>query len=223
MAIPRPRTPDFRPTPAAPTTSGTSDLPPGRWRRLFGPVPGVPRWAVVAAYTAFLSVLPSGLWRSLGAFTEAGRAHGSGEVPTWIPMESYVIALSVLSLLVAFTAVGLIAPWGESFPRWIPGLRGRPVPVLGAVIPAFLGALTVTVLWTAGWVTIALGTTLQGDPAPPDFPTEELTGWPLAGFYAAYLPLLLWGPLLGAVTVAYWRRRTGAAPARFARADRDRA
>ena len=196
---------------------------PRTWRSLLGPVPGAPRWAVVAAYTAFLSVLPSGLWRSLGAFTEAGRAHGSGTLPAWVPMESYVIALSVFSLVVSFTAVGLIAPWGETFPRWIPRLRGRTVPVLAAVIPASLGALTVTVLWTAGWVTIPLGITLQGDPTPPDFPTEELTGLPLAGFYAAYLPLLLWGPLLGAVTVAYWRRRTGAGPARFTAADRSHA
>jgi hypothetical protein len=81
----------------------------------------------------------------------------------------------------------------------------------------------VTVLWTAGWVTIPLGITLQGDPTPPDFPTEELTGWSLAAFYVAYLPLLLWGPLLGAVTVAYWRRRTGAAPARLTAANRDHA
>jgi hypothetical protein len=178
---------------------------------------------VVAAYTAFLSVLPSGVWRSLGAFTESGRAHGSGDVPVWLPMEAYSILLTVVSLLASFTAVGLIASWGETFPRWIPGPRGRTVPVLAAVVPAALGALTVTVLWTAGWVTIPLGITLQGDPTPPDFPTEELTGWSLAAFYVAYLPLLLWGPLLGAVTVAYWRRRTGAAPARLTAANRDHA
>ncbi|MEV0086934.1 hypothetical protein [Saccharopolyspora sp. NPDC050642] len=37
---------------------------------------------------------------------------------------------------------GLIRPWGERFPRWIPGAAGRPVPVDLAVVPA----LTVSVL-----------------------------------------------------------------------------
>ncbi|WP_306365972.1 hypothetical protein [Nocardiopsis sp. CC223A] len=63
-----------------------------------------------------------------------------------------------------------------------------------------------TLLWTAGRVSTWLGVTVQGDPAPPGFPTGALTGWPLAAFYAAHL--LLGGSLLGAVTVAYRRRRS---------------
>jgi hypothetical protein len=42
----------------------------------------------------------------------------------------------------------------------------------------------------------------------PDMPgiTFSSTGWEVL-FYACYTPLLLWGPLLAAVTVAYYRRR----------------
>jgi hypothetical protein len=37
---------------------------------------------------------------------------------------------------------------------------------------------------------------------------------------ACYLPLLAWAPLLAAVTAAYWRRRTRAADAADAGAER---
>ncbi|MEV0700358.1 hypothetical protein AB0I53_20940 [Saccharopolyspora sp. NPDC050389] len=63
-----------------------------------------------------------------------------------LPMERDAV-LAGLGLAVAATggAVltwGLIRPWGERFPRWIPGAAGRPVPVNLAVVPA----LTVAVL-----------------------------------------------------------------------------
>jgi hypothetical protein len=92
------------------------------------------------------------------------------------------------------------------FPRWIPLLGGRRVPTKAAVIPATLGAVAVTVLWTAAFVADFLGVTLSGEPTPENFPTKA-GGWEAAIFYACYLPLLLWGPLLAAVTFAYARRR----------------
>jgi hypothetical protein len=141
-------------------------------------------------------VLPSSLWR-LPAVFDDGR--GVGE-------RAYIVFLSILSELVAFTAVGLVATWGERFPRWIPGLRGRTVPMRAAVIPATLGAVMLTVLWTAAFITQFAGVTLRGEPIPADFPTQA-GGWEAAIFYLCYLPLLLWGPLLTAVTYAYHRRR----------------
>jgi len=44
-------------------------------------------------------------------------------------------------------------------------------------------------------------------PLPPDNPMT-LHDWHSALIWAAYAPLVLWGPLLGWLTVAYWRRRT---------------
>ncbi|UUV33497.1 hypothetical protein NQK81_08610 [Amycolatopsis roodepoortensis] len=179
------------------------------WTRAHAPVPGVPRWAKVAAYAIPFTVLPSGLWRIMTVVFDIGGdgPHGSGQLPSWLPGPVYVVALSVVSELIAFTAIGLIAGWGEVFPRWIPLLGGRRVPPLAAVVPAALGAAVLTVLWTAAVVTEMSGITLQGDPLPADYPTKTLHGWKLAFFELTYAPLLLWGPLLAAVCFAYWRRR----------------
>ncbi|MEV0148918.1 MULTISPECIES: hypothetical protein [unclassified Nonomuraea] len=166
------------------------------WRAAHTPVAGVPRWARIAAYAVPFTVLPSSLWRLPAVFDDG---IGVGE-------RVYIVFLSILSELVAFTAVGLVAAWGERFPRWIPWLRGRRVPTPAAVIPATLGAVILTVLWTAAFVTEFAGVTLRGEPIPADFPTQA-GGWEAAVFYLCYLPLLLWGPLLATVTYAYHRRR----------------
>ena len=166
----------------------------------------VPRWAVRVAYGVPLTVLPSGLWR-IAAILEDGGRHGRGDVPGWMPMLVYVIVLSVLSELLAFTAVGLVATWGEVWPRWIPFLAGRRVPTLAATIPATLAAAVLTVWVTVAMGCIGAGVTIQGDPLPADFPTAG-GGWQAFFFYVAYLPLLLWGPLLGVLAVHYYRRRS---------------
>lgn len=176
------------------------------WKAAHAPVAGVPRWARVAAYAVPLTVLPSGIWRLGLLFVDHSEAD-SGQLPDWLPLEVYVVLLSVVSELLAFTAVGLVAAWGEVVPRWIPVLGGRRIPVAAAAVPAALGAVVLTALWTVlAAVTQVAGTTLQGDPVPADFPSEA-GGWTAAWFYVCYVPLVLWGPLLGVVTVAYWRRR----------------
>ncbi|WP_328924217.1 hypothetical protein OG429_05910 [Streptomyces sp. NBC_00190] len=178
------------------------------WRAAHTPVAGVPRWARIAAYAIPFTVLPSGIWR-LGLLFVDHSAADSGRLPHWLPLDVYVVVLSVLSELLAFTAVGLVAAWGEVVPRWIPVLGGRRIPVAAACVPAALGAFALTVLWTVlAAVTQVAGTTVQGDPLPDDFPSEA-GGWSAVWFYVCYTPLVLWGPLLGAVTVAYWRRRAG--------------
>ncbi len=52
------------------------------------------------------------------------------------------------------------------------------------------------------------GVTVRGEPLPDNYPlhTRDLEGV-LA--IASYAPLLLWGPMLAALTIAYWRRRSG--------------
>ncbi|MBC9716186.1 hypothetical protein H9Y04_26975 [Streptomyces sp. TRM66268-LWL] len=198
---------------ADPAGAATAPTPSGRmraaWKRAHTPVPGVPRWARIAAYAIPFTVLPSGAWRILTVVFHVGdeATHGRGQLPDWLPGPVYIVALSVLSELLAFTAVGLIAAWGEVVPRWIPLLGGRRVPPLAALVPAALGAVVLTALWTAAFVTELSGVTLQGRPLPADSPTVALHGWELAFFHATYLPLLLWGPLLAAVCFAYGRRR----------------
>ncbi|MEV4497033.1 hypothetical protein AB0J84_15175 [Micromonospora arborensis] len=186
-------------TPSLPVAarSGESRLRTA-WRAAHAPVVGVPRWARIAAYLIPFTVLPSGLWRLPVAFRDDVGLDG----------RAYLVCLSIVAELIAFAAVGLIAGWGERFPRWIPGLAGRRVPTPAALVPATLGATVLTVLWTAAFARIFAGVTMGGTPLPADFPTQG-GAWEAAIFYACYLPLLLWGPLLAAVAYAYHRRRQG--------------
>ncbi|MET0416155.1 MAG: hypothetical protein ABW022_09065 [Actinoplanes sp.] len=174
----------------------TTDRMRAMWRSAHTAVPGVPRWARIAALTIPFTVLPSGIWRLPAAFRD-GSSFGE---------RLYIVCLSVGAEAIAFTALGLIAGWGERFPRWIPGLRGRRVPTAAAVVPAALGAVFLTILWTAAFSGIFAGQTWGGEPLPAEFPTQGGTLEAVI-FYACYLPLLLWGPLLAAVAYAFHRRR----------------
>ncbi|MFG2570084.1 hypothetical protein ACGFR6_32240 [Streptomyces sp. NPDC048567] len=157
-----------------------------------------PRWAVSAAHLCALVTLPTGIWRLLLAtghtvgYTDAGYA--AMDFTGW--GAGYVLGLSVLSEAVALLTLGLVRPWGEVLPRWLPRLGGRSLPRLAVVVPAALGALVLTVLWTplvAWWA----------------LPHPDLTANGSAVVGLLYLPLVAWGPLLGAVTVSYHRRRVG--------------
>ncbi|WP_242906967.1 hypothetical protein [Actinomadura terrae] len=185
------------------------------WRAAHAPAAGVPRWARTAALAIPFLVLPSSLWRIVGITLHvpivngAGADGADGNLPSWLPVEVYVLLLSLLSEGLAFTAIGLVATWGEVFPRWVPFLRGRRVPTLGAVVPAALGAAVLTPLWGTLAVFVPRAQTVQGRPVEGPNPMD-LNTWEGALAYGAYLPLVLWGPLLAAVTVAYWRRRRAA-------------
>lgn len=103
----------------------------------------------------------------------------------------YVVGLSIVQVLCGWLVVGLVRPWGErlagiDIPRWLPVILGT------------LGGLLVTWLFT---VTLA-GQLLGG--ARPDQYTVH--GSALALMVAAYLPILLWGPLTLAAVVGYARR-----------------
>ncbi|GAA0925497.1 hypothetical protein [Nonomuraea longicatena] len=99
--------------------------------------------------------------------------------------------LATFGALGGILTLGLTQRWGEVFPRWIPGLRGRRVPPLLAVIPAGFVSIIITV---AGITYIRL--TVVGK--------FEMTEW------GAWLPELfwpIWGAALATATVAYYRRR----------------
>ena len=182
------------------------------WAAAHVPAAGVSRRARIAALAVPLTVLPSSVWR-IAACTfhapvmrgDVGYGLGSSGLPG-VPLGLYVILLSIVSELLAFATVGLVSTWGEVFPRWIPVLRGRRVPALSAVIPAALGAAVLTLLWTWTAVSMSLGLRIDGRPQLQDAPLS-FGDWQGLVAVAAYAPLLLWGPLLGAVTISYWRRR----------------
>ena len=195
----------------------TTEAPPaGRihaaWDAAHAPAAGVPRWARMAAYAVPLTVLPSSVWRIAVCTFHApimrgdlGSALGSSGLPG-VTLGLYVVLLSIVSELLAFTAVGLVSAWGEVVPRWIPVLHGRRVPALAAVVPAALGAAVLTLLWTWMAVSMSLGLRIDGRPQAATAPVS-FGDWKGLVAVAAYAPLLVWGPLLGAVTISYWRRR----------------
>ena len=176
--------------------------------------PGVPRWAHVAAHLVPLTVLPSGLWRLvLGVGIPVGFSGELAEIyaaPGWIT--PYVIVLSLLAEGAALLTLGLVRPWGERIPDSWPLLGGRDVPVLAAVLPAALGAAMITLInWTSALMWY--GPENNGDPDAP----HGLAGLIMT---AAYAPMLAWGPLLGAVTAAYYvRRRRTSVSARAGKAE----
>jgi hypothetical protein len=175
-------------------------------------VAGVPRWAWIAAYAVPFTVLPSSLWR-IAVFTfHAPIVRGtipSGNAASGlpgVPLALYVIFLSLVSELAGYSAIGLIAAWGEVFPRWIPVLRGRRVPTLAAVLPAAFGTAVLTLLWTWVAVSFSLSMRIDGGPLTKNV-LLSFDNWQGLVAIAAYAPLVLWGPLLGAVTIGYWKRR----------------
>ncbi|MEV7187081.1 hypothetical protein [Kitasatospora sp. NPDC093102] len=164
-------------------------------------VPPAPRWAQLAAKAAALTTVPSGLWRivfGFGApmgFTGATAAAYAEHQPGWGTV--YCVALSALAESLAFLTLGLVRPWGLIAPRWIPLIGGRRVQPLAAILPAMLGSVVLTAVGMealfGGWAR-----NLVDPDSPRGFAAVVMT--------LAYLPLVAWGPLLGAVTLDYARR-----------------
>ncbi|MBZ4318100.1 hypothetical protein [Streptomyces huiliensis] len=156
----------------------------------------------MAAHAVPLAVLPSGLWRMAMA---VGIPVGwSGQLAEdWQPSPEnffYITLLTVVTETLAFLTLGLVRPWGERLPRWFPFLGGRRVPVWAAAVPAGLGALAVAAV-TLPMFWGGMPADAGGSDAPQGVAALVMN--------ACYVPLLLWGPLVAVVTVAYCRRRLG--------------
>ncbi len=154
------------------------------------------RWTVLAAWGAFLSTVPSAVWRVLMIVgLMPGTQHlrrfelGSDATEAYI----YVFALSAVQLAMAFLTVGLVRPWGERF-------LGRRVPLVPVLIIATLGGLAVVWLFD---ITI-VHQLLSGQRPDND---GLIAGVPLVVMVACYAPILLWGPLELLATTGYWLRR----------------
>ncbi|WNF28527.1 hypothetical protein RI138_17735 [Streptomyces sp. C11-1] len=165
------------------------------------PVEPVPRWAVRMAHAIPLCVLPSGLWR---VALVLGLAGYDSDYQWAVWERPYVIGLSVVSEGLALLALGLVRPWGEVVPRWVPGLRGRRIPIPAVVIPAALGAALIMMLCAYGTLNQIFGFMEPLNDDGTGLPTSGPAAWAL---WTTYAPLLAWGPLLVILTVAYYRRR----------------
>jgi hypothetical protein len=143
------------------------------------------KWGRVASWIAFACALPYGLMRM-----------------TWLTPWPYMggplgddlpLATRVWGLLLGFAALGggvlclgLTQAWGERWPFWMLPLKGRPVPPMVAIVP---GAIMAAMFTFMAVPMVALG--IRQD-------ALEL---------AWAFPFYIWGPALGAATLAYAIRR----------------
>ncbi|WFB05685.1 hypothetical protein LRS74_00640 [Streptomyces sp. LX-29] len=170
-----------------PTTGRPEVLPPARW-------------AVWAAWATPLSLLPSSVWRVTVGFTDGHTA----------PEIVYMVALSCVMMGVAFLTVGLVRPWGEIFPRWIPGAAGCPVPARAVTRIARVGAVLIILITLYGVLNNIFG--FVDDPPGNLIGDQEKYDEPPAWVNYLYLPAAAWGFLVLAVAGDYARRMAGRVP-----------
>jgi hypothetical protein len=157
-------------------------------------LPGVPRRTVLAAHAVPLVTLPAALWRLAFAF---GLPVSEIPIPhAWQVLS--VVGLAVITEGLALLTLGLVRPWGETVPGWIPLLGGRRVHPLAATVPAVLGGLVLAFLLYRAFWSYSTHIGLEGTGTPGQF----------ALLLVCYVPMLSWPPLLIAVALAYYRRRT---------------
>jgi hypothetical protein len=157
------------------------------------------RWVVAAVVLPVPYELTRWAW-ALG--WPVGVTTGADAIARWSPGErAGMFAIGALPLVGGLLTHGLVRPWGEIAPRWIPRLGGRPVPRA----PVVAVAATATLLIVTGALSlhrITLNVALERVPAP----RPDVEGW---GAWAPGLLWLPWGLALGAATYCYWRRRRG--------------
>jgi len=166
-------------------------------------------WTVRTAHLVTLLMLPSGLWRigvvlgySMGIRAAAGvDAASGGLAPGWQAVA--ILGLTVVSEGVGLLSLGLVRPWGELVPSWIPLIGGRRLPPAGVTVVAAAGAVALMIIWIFATVNFFI-LTIFGAPGRG---FVFASGWWEALLIACYLPLLLWGPMLLLLTWAYYRRR----------------
>src|SRR5690625_3381049 len=171
------------------------------------------RWAVVAAWVSALAGLAPVMWRVHMLLWGAGWDLAP-EYRSQPQLIGYVLALCVLEAIASLLVLGLVRPWGEVWPRWLPVVAGRLIPPWLVVAVASLGALAVTVIviMTAYQLT---GMTVQG----VSNPVLQVHGWHRGFLLAHYLPWPLWPIGLWLAIIAYalrWQMFSSADPARAA-------
>lgn len=167
--------------------------------------------AACAGTAAFLPYTVMKLiWASGGTFAGTtgdeiiAISERNGASGIWLTLESWGLdGTALLAVLGVFLLWGLVRPWGQVFPRWLPLLHGSRVPRWLPLTPALLGAATLapygvvgigyTTLATAGIVTMRRG----------DFHTASdalLVGWIGMVAFAVY------GVALTIAARSYWHR-----------------
>lgn len=154
------------------------------------------RWGRAAVLVAVVPPVVYALTRYIWMVHPLGFDRSDWEVARDTGQLLAGVWLGTFALLGAVLTLGLVQRWGEVFPRWVPRLAGRPVPVAAAVVPA---GLVAAVLVPAGVSMIrqVLSNAAQIDP---------IADW--AAFGPTFL-WPLWGVALAVATAGYALRRRG--------------
>ncbi|MFG3410350.1 hypothetical protein [Streptomyces sp. NPDC048142] len=166
----------------------------------------VPRWATRLACALPLLLLPSCLWRlPFALHFEMGQVQEGSSPAYWLSIP-YVLGLSVLTEVIAILTIGLVRGWGEVVPAWIPVIGGRRVRPMAAAVPAVVGGLILTLLFTA----VPIG----GDRHLALYGIVDSISYTNGAWKAlaavCVTPVAAWGPITIALAIAYYRRRTRA-------------
>ncbi|TDE56432.1 hypothetical protein E1295_10830 [Nonomuraea mesophila] len=140
------------------------------------------RWGRVATVGAALCPLPYACYRL--TWLTPWPTDMSG--PIDLPLRLQGLMLAFAAVTASVLTLGLISRWGEVFPRWVPVLRGRPVPV---ALPVVVGGAVAGACCLAS-PGLTVNAVERGEP-------WALLLWPYP----------LWGVLLGAAVLAYGLRR----------------
>lgn len=183
-------------------------------RRPAGAVDAV-RWpghvAAVVGTVAFVPyVVMKGIWVAGESFAGVSGAEvrrmteRNGASGIWLTLQSWGLDFTVLLAAVGvFLLWGLVRPWGEVFPRWIPVVGGSRVPRWLPITPALIGVGTLVPYGVLGLGYVMLGSAGVITVRSGDFPTPAdslLAGWVGMIAFAGY------GIALAIVTSSYWKR-----------------
>jgi hypothetical protein len=161
------------------------------------------RWGRASTIVAALGPLPYGLVRMTWLTPWPQGLLGGDDTILEGGIRVFGLCLGLSALGGSWLTLGLLAHWGEVWPAWLPGLRGRPVPVRAAVAPAAL----VAVALCGASVSLVVMAVREGQPG-----------------LVLLIPAPVWGPALLMATYAYYRRRTDPPlPAREAPAEHQHA
>lgn len=114
----------------------------------------------------------------------------------------YVLGLSVLSEVSAILAIGLVRRWSEAAPAWIPIIGGKRIRPMAAVVPAVIGGLILTMMFTDIPIGDGRRLTAYGVIGTVDYTNDA---WQALATVCVS-PTGAWGPII-ILAIAYYRRR----------------
>ncbi|GAA4607063.1 hypothetical protein GCM10023195_26390 [Actinoallomurus liliacearum] len=165
-------------------------------------------WAGTLAFAPYAAMKT--VWALDGTFAGTNGAEmraiaeRNGASGLWLTLESWGLdGTALLAALGVFLLFGLVRPWGQVFPRWIPFLGGRRVPPALPLVPAVIGAATLAPYGTAGICYAVLGTAGVVTVPRGDFHSSSdalLVAWVGLAAFAVY------GAALIVAARSYWQR-----------------